>query len=155
MSGDDTALWRRLVFVPFMISFVDNPKTFYERLLDNDRPGKIRQELPEILAWMVEGCLRWQAAGRKIEPPPLVLDYTNDARVEEDIIGSWLEKCCIAEPAGELIFKEAYVSFSEWYQEMIGHKTPSQKWFGKHLALKTEKRRKTSGPVYVGYRLRW
>ena len=155
LSGDDAALWRRLVFILFLISFTDNPTGPHERLIDRDRPEKIMHELPEILAWMVEGCLHWQAAERKIELPPLVAEYTNEARVEEDIIGSWLEKRCLADPEGELIFKDAYLNFSEWYQEMIGHRTPSQKWFGKHLALKTEKRRRKSGPVYIGYQLKW
>lgn len=154
MSGDDPALWRRLVSIPFTISFVDRPEKPHERPIDRERPAKIMKELPEILSWAVHGCLRWQAAGRKIELPALVKNFTANIRQDEDPVGSWLDDCCDEDPDGNLLFRAAYESFEGWFESNIGRSVPSRKWFGQHLALRAEKYRTGRGVLYRGFALK-
>ncbi|MCK5682027.1 hypothetical protein KAI46_14575 [bacterium] len=155
MPGDDDALWQRLIFIDFRIKFVDDPQASHERQKDRSRPSQIMKELPAILAWMVAGCLRWQAAGRKVDVPDCVRLNTEALRAEEDILGAWLLDCCVSDTAGILVFRIAYNSFDCWFRDNIGDNTPSKKWFGRHLKLKCKKKHTRTGPEYLGYRLRF
>jgi putative DNA primase/helicase len=62
--GDPTdgAFWARLHIVPFDVSWADSPDTTLKEALQEEREG--------ILAWAVEGCLKWQKLG--LQPPPCV-----------------------------------------------------------------------------------
>jgi putative DNA primase/helicase len=44
---------RRIKVIPFEVTIPDAEQ-------DKRPPGKSREELPDILAWTVEGCVEWQ-----------------------------------------------------------------------------------------------
>ena len=56
VPGDDHAIWRRLLLVPFLERI---PEDQQEKALDRI----LAKEAPGILRWMVEGCLEWQRIG--------------------------------------------------------------------------------------------
>lgn len=67
LSGVDEAIRRRIHLIPFAVKIPEEDR-------DQDLPEKLKAEWPGILAWMIEGCLKWQAIGLK--PPDAVKKAT-------------------------------------------------------------------------------
>jgi putative DNA primase/helicase len=106
IRGRDGAVWRRIKLVPFTVTIPDVEK-------DKDLAGKLRRELPGILAWAVRGCLEWQLDGL-IEPPE-VFEATKNYRADQDFIHNFLTECCIQSPHAQVrvsALHEAYISWS-------------------------------------------
>lgn len=133
--ADDTALWGRIHLIPFDLSFVSRePQTEYERRQDNTLKDKLSQEGPGILAWIVRGCLEYQAQG--LNPPPRVKAATEDYRREEDILADFIDDRCVVGEELVASANDLYSEFKEWFKENIG-KTPwSQKAFGRNMSRK-------------------
>jgi putative DNA primase/helicase len=96
----DYALWQRIHLIPFQIAFVHNPQKSNERKVDVQLVEKLKAEAPGILAWMVCGCLAYQAQG--LNPPEVVRAATEAYRKDEDLMGHFLDDCCIQGPAYEV-----------------------------------------------------
>ncbi len=88
-SGGD-ATWDRLVIVPF------DKKFRGEAGQDKDLAAKLRAELPGILAWLVRGCLAWQAEGLNI--PAKVVDATLAVRGRQSGFDIWLDENTVRDP---------------------------------------------------------
>lgn len=86
ITGTDSGIWRRIKLIPFDVQ-IPEPRQ------DPDLADKLRQELPGILNWCLEGCLKWQAEG--LQPPEIVDVATTSYRVESDAIGAFLDECVI------------------------------------------------------------
>lgn len=85
----DDAMRRRLHLVPFEATFKGN------RIVP-DMPAKLRPEWPGILAWMVEGCIRWQAEG--LNPPERVRNATETYFANQDTLAEWRSERCETGP---------------------------------------------------------
>lgn len=148
---DDYALWKRLILIPFEVSFVENPTAENERLIDKDLPQKLKAEASGILAWLVRGCLRWQECGLSI--PHEVLDATGDYRRAEDRLQDFLDERCetvqgYREKSGDL-----YVAFKEWYGENVTKRSiPTHKNFSTSMKLKFDSF-KSNTTYFLGIRL--
>lgn len=97
-DADDYALWKRLLLIPFTQSFVDMPLLEHEHQADPRLAEKLKAEGPGILAWLVRGCLTWQAEG--LRPPAAVTGATEAYRQDEVLppeITQFIEDCCIVE----------------------------------------------------------
>ena len=147
--ANDKAFWERLHLIPFMVSFVNrDPREDYERraILDLDR--QVLQEDSGILAWMVRGCLLWQKEG--LNPPRDILEATEQYRRDEDLIGDFVDECCVREPAAKEKYAALYTRFVDWYHENHGKKEPSGTWFGKQLSAKFTKNKSNGIVMYHG-----
>lgn len=83
MHSVDEAMRRRFRIVPF-----DRKPTRPDRRLED----KLREEWPQILQWMVEGCLRWQDKGLS---HPTVMKAATEAYFEaQDVFGQWVSDNC-------------------------------------------------------------
>jgi putative DNA primase/helicase len=84
----DPAMRRRLVVIPWTQSFEANP--------DPNLEAKLASELPGILAWLVQGAIRWYAdkegSRTGLTEPPLVAAELDQFFEEEDEIGTWLRE---------------------------------------------------------------
>ena len=92
-NTDDYALWKRILLIEFGVSFVDDPKEPHEQKRDKDLPKKIESEAEGILAWLVQGCLDFQAEG--LNPPDVVLNSTKGYQKDEDLLNQFLDDHCI------------------------------------------------------------
>jgi putative DNA primase/helicase len=88
VSADDTAMWRRILQVPFVQVIPEAERD--ERIKIALRTDPDVQSA--ILAWGVQGCLEWQRDGLNV--PQSVLDYTAEYRAENDPLRDWLTDCC-------------------------------------------------------------
>ena len=88
VKGDDHAIWRRLLPVPFLRNF--------EGIKDTGRADRLRLELPGILAWCVRGALAYQKDG--LRPPGSVRQAREDYKSDMDLLAEWLDECCEVGP---------------------------------------------------------
>jgi putative DNA primase/helicase len=143
LSGVDEAIRRRLHLVPFTVK-IAKP--------DEKLPEKLRAEWPGILAWMVEGCLSWQAQG--LNPPTAVREATQAYLGEEDTIGQWIEECCVTGKeqwgVGALLWK-SWTGWAEANKEPPG----TRKAFAEAMAAHGYAKDKSQGVRgYAGIGLR-
>lgn len=93
IRGTDHGIWRRIRFVEFGASFKGTQR-------DLNLEFKLLNELPGILNWAIEGCLKWQLEG--LVSPEKVIKQTSDYQNEQDIIQNWIdERCDIKNRSGE------------------------------------------------------
>ena len=93
VKGDDHAIWRRLLPVPFTRNF-DQDLTLTK---DPDRAEKLAAEAQGILAWCVRGALAYQKDG--LQPPGAVRKAREDYKSDMDLLGEWLDECCELGPS--------------------------------------------------------
>lgn len=104
IKGTDLAIWSRLKLVPFSISFAGRE--------DKQLPEKLQNERAGILAWAVEGCLKWQREGLTI--PAEVETATATYRSEQDIIASFISDVCEINPILKTPVFELYRAYVIW-----------------------------------------
>lgn len=124
IRGTDLAIWRRILLVPFAVTFTEEQK-------DRALPAKLRAEMSGILRWAVEGCLAWQRDGLK--PPASVTAATNAYRSEQDAVGRFIADCCALIPNARAKAGDLYAAYREWCQEQ-GENEINQRRFGEALA---------------------
>jgi putative DNA primase/helicase len=61
---------------------------------DKDLDTKLHEELPGILAWAVQGCRDWQQL-KDLQEPQAVVEATQEYQNEMDILGRFLDECCV------------------------------------------------------------
>ncbi len=149
VKGDDASFWERLILIPFELSFVSRePVEEHERFANRHLREQLDKERPGILAWMVRGCLRWQEQG--LDPPLIVKQAVRAYRRDEDLLGSYFEERCFFDPLAESKATELYSDFSDWWENNIGKKPPSQRRFGQMMAAKGFKKEKKGTYTYFG-----
>lgn len=105
ISGDDKALGRRLLLIPFTQRFEGTKK-------DKKIPEKLRKELPGVLNWCLEGCLQWQKQG--LCPPEEVIEATKEYQEENDLISNWIDECCYQKLDLKTPTAILYSNFCNW-----------------------------------------
>lgn len=109
IGGVDDGIWRRVKIIPFTLNLKPHER---DKKLDT----KLTLEIPGILNWMLEGCLKWQKSGLK--EPRVVVDATGNYKEDMDILGPFLaENCYTVEPKNEAIMieaKELYNVYDRW-----------------------------------------
>ena len=88
IKGDDHAIWRRLLPVPFTRNF-DQDKGVKK---DPDRAAKLKAEAPGILRWCVAGAVAYQREGLNL--PGIVKAARDEHRTDMDLLAEWLAECC-------------------------------------------------------------
>ena len=93
MSVTDDALWERIILIPFIHRFVDNPQGEFEHQRDTQLIEKLQEEKAGILNWLIAGCLEWQRAGLQV--PETVKSATDKYHQEADNFPDFIEENCI------------------------------------------------------------
>jgi putative DNA primase/helicase len=114
LQNVDEAMRRRFHMIPF---------THTPAQPDLRLEEKLTAELPQILAWMIEGARLWARDG--LDRPVAVVNASDRYFDEQDLFGHWLTEKCIVRPAatgrsGDL--------FSSWraFARLNGEETGSQ-----------------------------
>lgn len=141
IRGTDTGIWRRIHIIPFTVSI---PVEKVDRRLKY----KLREELPDILAWAVEGCRIWQSEGLRM--PKAVLNAVQEYRHEMDVISAFADACCVV--GGEAKASQLYAVYAEWAGENNEYRMSSTK-FGAEMAKRFERVKKRDGWYYKNIQL--
>jgi putative DNA primase/helicase len=148
MSAEDQALWDRVLLIPFTNRFVDDPKRPGEYKRNPRLLEELQEEASGILAWLVRGCLQWQAEG--LNPPEQVIAATEEYRQEEDTIGEFISDCLIVEKNKQARAKDLYAKYTEWTKDN-GIEPMSNVALAKRLKLRHfEKSRDGKSIIYLG-----
>jgi putative DNA primase/helicase len=91
--------------IPFAVTIPPN-----ERVAD--LAEKLRDEWPGILAWLIEGCLKWQTEG--LRPPKAVLEATEAYLSAEDSLAAWIDEACARSPGAWEPSTVLFASWSNW-----------------------------------------
>lgn len=122
IPGTDAAIWDRLRLIPFTQRFVDNPNpNLGEQKKDPELKDKLLQERSGILAWLVQGCLDWQEQG--LNPPDIVREYSEEYRLDEDIIQNFIKEKCLLGPNYKTQAQALYDAFEDWHKDTYGETT--------------------------------
>jgi putative DNA primase/helicase len=135
IHGTDHAIWRRIRLIPFDVTIAEDKQ-------DRDLPRKLRVELPGILAWAVEGCLKWQREG--LGMPDEVRTATEGYREEMDILSGFIGERCLIDDRLKTTAKDLYQDYLEWCHD-TGEKGVSQRTFGMRLSERGLTKRRTGG----------
>jgi putative DNA primase/helicase len=85
VTGQDNAIWRRLVQIPFLVTISEDKK-------DSGLLGKLKAEVEGILAWAVRGAVEWYKHG--LGKPPEVVEAQQDWREHDDPVREFLADWC-------------------------------------------------------------
>lgn len=144
VRGQDYALWRRLKLVPFDVLFEGDRQ-------DPTLKAQLRDELPGLLTWAIEGCQWWQSDG--LGQPKEVTAATDAYKSEMDVTGDYLSECCelgltFTEAAGDI-----YKSYVAWC-EGNRYRPASQTAFGSALTERGYRRERAGSGRYLRHGLR-
>ncbi len=138
-------IWRRVRLLPFTVCIPEDEQ-------DKALPARLREELPGLLAWAVEGCLKWQREGLGI--PDAVKDATNAYKDEMDVIGQFIFECCVVTESATVRSSNLFEAWRQWAQSN-GEAEKSQRWFTDVLAEKGyQKKTRNTGAWWMGIGLR-
>lgn len=121
---------RRVNIIPFKatISQQDKKNDFAEDL--------IRSEGPAILAWMIDGAVKFYNNNMKLERPPCIKN-ASEAYIEgEDILNRFVSECCVEGPDVSECVGVLYSAFRNWCEEEGLYCYLGRNKFGQELCAK-------------------
>ncbi|MCM1220464.1 MAG: phage/plasmid primase, P4 family [Lachnospiraceae bacterium] len=137
IRGTDLGIWRRIHIIPFTV-------TIPEDKVDKNLGDKLSEELPDILAWIVEGYRLWTAEG--LTKPKIVEDAVKEYQNEMDVISAFLSSdFCV--DGGEAKASALYAVYCQWATDNNEYKMPSRK-FGVEMSKRYNKVHKKNGWYY-------
>mgnify|MGYP000249800162 FL=1 len=115
IRGSDDGIWRRIILIPFRASFTGERCNPYIE-------DQLREEAEAILAWMVQGAIKWFKDGMYLSPT--VKGDIAEYRSDSDILGQFLdEKCSLTDPEAEVEQKTLYERWNCWCGENGHYRT--------------------------------
>ena len=140
IEDDSLGWWRRVRLVPFKQTFD----------LDRTLADTLKGEAAGILAWAVQGCLKWRQDG--LQPPPSVLAATEMDQEDSDPLGDFLASSCDISERGEIRAKDFYELYAQWAeQEGLGDRERlTVAMFGRRMSQRFETGRTNTGKRYEG-----
>jgi putative DNA primase/helicase len=116
VRDDDPAIWRRLKLVPFVNELAEDKRDPAVKacLTDPTDAG------PAILAWMVEGAIKWQQEG--LQEPEVVRNATRAYQTETAVLGQFIEDGCVESPEQWASTGKLTASFENW-SLLNGHRS--------------------------------
>jgi putative DNA primase/helicase len=127
----DAAARRRFNFAPF-IHRPASPDPYLGE--------KLKAEGPNILRWMIDGCLEWQNIG--LQPPEVVQFATEEYFATQDTLSVWANECCdlvqsVSTPPSILLTN--YNGWAHENGEMAINRKTMKDWLLKQKGIKYKK----------------
>ena len=142
IRGTDLGIWRRIHIIPFSV-------TIPESAVDKKLSHKLEEELPDILAWVVEGYKLWKVEG--LRKPKVIEDAVEEYRNEMDVISAFLASDYVVQ-GGEVKAQALYAVYCQWCSESNEYKMPSRK-FSLEMTKRYNKIHRMTGWFYQGISL--
>ncbi|MCK9577477.1 MAG: phage/plasmid primase, P4 family, partial [Clostridia bacterium] len=97
--------WRRVRELPFL-------NTIPVDKIDKRLEDKLRAEIPSILKWCVDGCVRWE--NEKLGMPTIIKEATDNYKRNMDIVQKFLDENCIFVPSSREKSTDLFDAYKEW-----------------------------------------
>lgn len=144
VSGDDPAVWRRILVVPFDVV-----------IPEGERDGRLPEKLAEphvlaaVLAWCYQGFLDYAVRG--LNPPEAVKTRTATYRAESDVVGRFLEEVVEFGRACSCTAAGLYDAYSKWCASEGEEATYTKRGFGQEMARRNYQSERIGGQmIYSG-----
>lgn len=141
IRGTDVGIWRRIRLIPFEVNIPADK-------VDKQLKYKMREEMPQIMRWAVDGCRMYLKEG--LESPECVKKSTEEYKTEMDLLATFMDSCLEIDyttpdgiPANEL-----YSMYVAWATENKEYVMTSRKFFTEIAKKVPEKARASSGVIY-------
>ena len=144
LKGDDFAMIRRMVLIPFRERFEGLRR-------DPLLPQKLKVEYPGILSWFIEGARKWAIDGLLI--PSLVRRASDEYMLDQNDIALWVAECCVESKDYSERSSDLYESFREWKTRQ-GEVASSTKVFSPRLERLFPKKKFSDGNKFQGLQLK-
>lgn len=145
IRGTDVGIWRRIRLIPFEVNI---PK----EKVDKNLKYKLREEMPQILHWAVEGCMLYAREG--LEMPDKVRAATDEYKSEMDLLQAFADSCIEIDYATQGVpANELYSAYVRWAEQNNEYVMTSRKFFAEIAKKLPEKKREARGIVYKQIRL--
>jgi putative DNA primase/helicase len=110
-SATDNALWRRIMMIPFEESLpVSEQDPSVKTMLTEDHAVRAA-----VLAWAVQGTRMWLAEG--LGSSQAVERATGDYRKEQDVVGDFIDECCVCGAALSVTNRDLRRVYDKWCLE--------------------------------------
>jgi len=131
VTGTDQGTWRRLHPVPFDRRWKRPGDTMMPRgtpIADLELGRRLHQQLPGVLAWLVEASKDYLQLGSEAlsVPPARVSDDVGTYRGDSDVFGGWAEECLMVKEGARGF--SLYGSYRRWCMDNGIHPMSSPMW---------------------------
>ena len=111
VKDDDTAMWRRILRIPFDRTIPpEKRQPFVKATLRNPAISG-----PAILAWAVEGALRWRE--ERLHVPDVIREATDEYRRDMDPIKDFVADCCVLHADAWISAARLWKEYEEWAKQ--------------------------------------
>ena len=140
VRGTDLGIWRRIKLIPFEVNI---PK----EKVDKNLRYRLRKELPAILRWAIDGCIRWQKEG--IQEPQRVSEAVQEYKQEMDLLAGFIEQCLVIDYDCDekIMASDLFRIYSKWAKENNEYEMSSKKFF-KEISKKLPTKGRVSAGIY-------
>lgn len=141
VDESDDGTWRRLVLLEFPYRYL-RPGADLKGPYDRHGDPRLRERLraghegqhEAVLAWLVEGAVRWHQADRRMpEDPPSVVQATASWRKNSDVLLRYADERLVFDPDAQVVATELFADFNDWLQAN-GHRPWSDQSFSARFA---------------------
>lgn len=114
IKGTDEGIWRRICLIPFLVTIPEE-----KRIPQNILIKSLLDEKSGIFNWILDGWKKYQKDGLK--KPDLVKKYTNEYRLEQDIVADFVQECCLFSEHFKITKAELLDFYVKWCQKNNEH----------------------------------
>ena len=127
VTDDSHGFWRRVRIVPFRQQFAGDA-------IDDELLDKLKTEAPGILAWAVQGCLKWQESGLDI--PQAIKEATVEYRQDNDPLADFVEERCILTAGAHVEAGALWDAYIGWASDNLERTQLDRRGFSRRLLAK-------------------
>lgn len=141
VRGTDKGIWRRMMVIPFK-------QTFEGKNKDKSLTEKLLKETPQILGWVVKGCLKWQLEG--LNPAKEIEKETASYKQEMDVVLKFINDCILKDDCKREKASEVFKEYKIWAKQSNEWDGMTQAKFGIEMGKRFEKKNINGYVYYLG-----
>lgn len=140
IRGTDVGIWRRIKLIPFEVNIPPEK-------VDKNLKYKLRKEMPQILHWAVEGCMKWQKDG--ITEPECVQQAVKEYKNEMDLLAGFIEDAIVIDYDcnDRIMAKDLFGMYIKWAKANNEYEMTSKKFF-KEITQKLPEKGRIGAGMY-------
>lgn len=140
IRGTDIGIWRRIKLIPFEVNIPPEK-------VDKHLKYKLRKEMPQILHWAVQGCIKWQREG--IQEPDCVMQAVKEYKNEMDLLAGFMDDVIVIDYNcnDKILASDLFSIYSKWAKKNNEYEMTSKK-FIKEISKKLPDKGRMASGVY-------
>jgi putative DNA primase/helicase len=142
--GTDDGIWDRTKLIAFTAYFDDEHK-------DAQLGDKLKAEASGILNWLIRGAMAWAEQG--LGTPACIKDTTAEYRKDQNVLGQFLDECCVVHPGKRVEQGSLYKAYKLW-AESSGEFVMTKTEFNERTEMQFERGKSSGARQWKGLALK-